>query len=280
MVYRKNKEVSNSNKVDKPVKPNKIKKEKKPKKVENTEKKSISNRINIKNKGLLFMTAGLSVCALVVLFFVLNLMEDANTYVVGNSAVQYYADMKIDIPQGNELHRSSEAEINMTGGGADQTMSSVPIYYEGQDKLVLPHDMSYYDPSHNTRYRLDYFTELEISGGAVIATKNGQDVILNEGFLHDGKDFYLLLEPMTLELEGYSVPIKALSYVELVYQQYVMVFDYDNKYFYTEQARGDIIAVPDTQLYEVSLINDTYVTSDGEPSMLITRPEFLNAILD
>ncbi len=226
------------------------------------------------------MTVSLAICALIGVLFIINLINNVNSYEFEESAVQYYADMKIEISQDSEMIRNAEDKTIMSRTENNKELSSIAIYYENKDKLVLPHNMSYYNPSKNTRQKLDYFTELEIQNGVVIASRDGKKVPLVEGFLHDGEDYYIFLEPTTIELEHYTVDLGPLSFVELVYQQYVMVFDYQNEIFYTESARGNILATPETELYELYLINDTVIDASGEKSMLITKPEFLPRIFD
>lgn len=97
--------------------------------------------------------------------------------------------------------------------------------------------------------------------------------------MFDGKDTYLFLEPMTVSVNGRTLQLPALSYVEAVYGGYVMVFNYETKDCFVELSDGSGTAQPPSGDYEISLLGDSMTMHDGSRSLLATEPSLFDPVV-
>lgn len=230
-----------------------------------------------KEKLILLLPAA---AAVAVILTVILLLDRSVTCTVDGEAMQYYAGGTFPIAAKTELRRDSGGDYTMkTGRGDRQTLNDLPIYYLHRAGVLLPRDMVYFAPRTGERGRAACFSEVLQVGSTTIrlAGESGETAV-EPGFLYDGGDMYLFLEPVTLHLNGYTVELPALSYVEAVYGGSVMVFDYGTKEQMTGSPRGDVTAVAAGGDYTISLLGDSVTLHNGEKSLLFTRPELLEAV--
>lgn len=207
------------------------------------------------------------------------LNRDLMRYTLGASPCQYYAGTVYHLREGAVLRRTSDDEtLLMDDDGNGQEISSLPIYYEGQDMAAMPQNMAYYAPRSGTFGKLSYFTDIQVGKGGVTAARNGKETTLEQGFLYDGEDLYFFLEPMTLSFNGYQISLSAMSYVEARYNSFATVFDYESGEFWIEEPKGEMTAAASAEDYTVSLIGDSVTTHDGTRLLLFTRPELLESV--
>ena len=105
-----------------------------------------------------------------------------------------------------------------------------------------------------------------------------KETAVDRGFLFDGEDFYLFLEPVVVKFNGYSLELPALSYVEARYNGDVMIFNAQDKSFLIESPKSVVTAGIPTGDYEISLLNDSMVLHDGMRVLLFTRADLLESI--
>ena len=232
-------------------------------------------KLSTKEKLILIVPALAVVIAAVLIYLLMNKVTKVT---IAEPACQYYAGTASRISSGASLYEK-DGEVYIEVNGSSQKMNSLPIYYTERTAVLLTADGVYVDPREDRSWRIDRFDELAYFNSTVIVRGDGKDGTVTKGFLFDGKDLYLFTEPVTLKFNGYSFDLPAMSYVEAVYGGDVMVFNSETKEFFTEPARGNVIAEIGTGDYKVSLLNDSMTLFDGSKSLLITRPELLDPIL-
>lgn len=232
--------------------------------------------LSLKEKIILIIPAA---AAIIVVLAAVLLLDHSVTYTLDSAAMQYYANGTFPIAAKTELYQESDDVFYMkTGRKQKQSLNDLPIYYTDRTSAVLPRSMVYFAPRTNVRARVDFFSEILCSGnGTVWLIRDGKDSVLNPGFLYDGKDLYLFLEPVILHMNGYTLELPALSYVEAVYGGTVMVFNYTTKEQLMEPPQGDVTAEIAGGDYTISLLSDSMTLHDGTKSLLFTRPDLLEA---
>lgn len=239
--------------------------------------RSIRFRLSRREKRILLLPAA---AAVIVILAVVLLLDRSVTCTVDSAAMQYYANGTYPIAAETELCRESDGVFRMKAGrGQQQDLNNLPIYYTDRRSLLLPRDMIYLAPRTRVQVRVDFFSEILCSeNGTVRMLRDGESAVLNPGFLYDGTDLYLFLEPVTLRFNGYALELPALSYVEAVYGGTVMVFNYETKEQLLEAPQGDVTAEIPGGDYSISLLGDSMTLHDGTKSLLFTRPDRLEPL--
>lgn len=208
----------------------------------------------------------------------LLLLDEGTTYELKQGGSQYYAGNTAKIQSGSELKRNEDGTAVLVQDHY-ATQTDLPIYIENTRKVVCPMDMLYVTPRDGSYGRLVYFSEVECkANGVVTVSRDGKTWDPGRGFLYDGGDLYLFLEPMVLNFNGYSMEVPALSYIEAVYGGYMMVFNYNTKECFMELSDGTGTAQPPSGDYQISLLGDSMTLYDGSKMLLATRPDLFDPI--
>lgn len=230
-----------------------------------------------REKAVLIVPA---LAAVVVVLAVVLLLDRSVTYTVDSAAAQYYANGTYPVAAETELCQEADGTFYIkTGRKQKQDLNNLPIYYADRRSAVLPRNMIYFAPRTKVQARVDFFSEILCSeNGTVRLLRDGKGSVLNQGFLYDGNDLYLFLEPIVLHFNGYALELPALSYVEAVYGGTVMVFNYETKEQLMESPQGDVTAEIEGGDYTISLMGDSMSLHDGTKSLLFTRPDLLEPV--
>lgn len=211
--------------------------------------------------------------------FILQFAQLAGSYTVEGTAYRYYAGQRVQLADGTRLSRDAEGGTRMVSGELEGEMTSLPIYYEDRQAVVLPYPMIYYAAGSITPVRVECFTELEyLDNGSVTALSGGKEIPLTRGFLFDGEDTYLFLEPVTLSFNGYRMDLGAMSYVIADYQNDVMVYNRTDGTMIMEAPTGAVTAAANTGDYTVSLLDDSMTLYDSTKLLLFTKPDQLDGL--
>ena len=135
--------------------------------------------------------------------------------------------------------------------------------------------MIYYDPRNNVCKKVDRFTEIIYEDNNITAKNDNQTCELNQGFLYDGDNYYVFLEPVVANFNGYKVELSTLSYIEADYHSNVMAFDYVTKSNITEEPETEMVVTTSTEDYTLKPFNDSLENYKNEKSLLFSRPELL-----
>ena len=210
---------------------------------------------------------------------VLLTLDRGTSYKLTSSACQYYGGSSAAIESGATLKRSSDGTTLLKQGELN-TETNLPIYLTDSRTVVFPEDMLYFAPRSDDCLRLAYFSEVECkANGTVVVRHDGDTATANPGFLYDGKDFYLFLEPVILSFNGYTMELPALSYVEAVYGGYIMAFNYETKETFMELSDGTASTQIPSGDYTISLIGDSMTLYDGSKSLLATRADLFDPLI-
>lgn len=218
---------------------------------------------------------------LVLAFLIPNFLDQSGRYTLPEAGWQYYAGSKAKVSTGAYLQQDADGNTHILDSGANTDLTtSLPIYFENLDAIVIPGEMVYYAPRKSICAKTELFSEVRVDGSNVRILSGEKTTAVDRGFLFDGKDFYLFLEPVVLQFNGYSLELPALSYVEARFNADVMVFNYETKTFLMESPKTAVIASISTGDYEVSLLNDSMTLHDGTRTLLFTRADLLESIHD
>ena len=217
--------------------------------------------------------------AIVVALIFMFINKD-NQYTFEGEITQYYAGQQYAVSKDAYLSKSLEGESQITQEGVAKDITSLAFYNEDENKIILPVDMVYYDPRNRIFDRIDAFTEITITDKGIRAVNGKKECYLNRGFLYDGKDYYIFLEDASVEFNGYKLDVTPMSYAEVIFQFQVTVFDYETKEFMMEPASSEVVMTVDSGEYTVDLLSDMYANNEEDKSLLFTRPDLLDSMLE
>lgn len=246
------------------------------KKVERQARQGRRRRLGRKELLILLLPALAAVVSMLVVALVLN---HSASYTLEGPADQFYAGGIFPFPEGGVLKRSRDGSVTMKSGGTTRDVPNLPIYYRQAQSFLLPYDTIYYAPRHRIMGRLSFFSTINRrENGEIWLTRDGESSPLKQGFLYDGEDFYLFLEPVSLTFNGYQFDLPALSWAEVIYGGDVMVYDYERGECFIEPPRTDVTAVAGQGDYTIDLMTDGLTLYDGTSQLIFTRPDLLDEI--
>lgn len=216
----------------------------------------------------------------VVALLVLQFARIAGGYTVEGTAYRYYAGNKAQMADGTHLSLQADGTTWMDGAGVEGSLTSLPIYYEDRQTVVIPSSMVYYESGSSLAQRAECFTELNyLENGAVTAVHGGKETSLSRGFLFDGEDTYIFLEPVTLSFDGYEIDLGIMSYVIADYRNNMMIYNRSDGSMSMEVPDGPATAAAESGNYVLSLYNDSLTLHDGSKVLLFTRPDLLEGLM-
>ena len=221
-----------------------------------------------------------ALAALAAVFVAVFFVRSASRKTLTGPGHQYYAGVENAVSADTSLSRSESGKALAKNSNGERALSNLPIYYDDRQAFVVTEDMEYYDPRTGQYSRVDQFTELyKDKNGGVHANRENVDKLVNKGFLYNGKDMYIFLEPVTLRLNGFSQELPALSYVEATYNGTVVIFNYDTKESVVMNAETEVTASADSEDYQILLLSDSYMDTQGKRWLLFNAPDVLDPLI-
>ena len=101
------------------------------------------------------------------------------------------------------------------------------IYYKLENKVLLPQTDCLQFAAEDKRYRLEYFSTVELVEGGGYRIKDGStSVVVPGGIIYDGKDTYLFLEPVELTVDEETIKLPALSMIHAEFANLIEIYPY------------------------------------------------------
>ncbi len=220
-----------------------------------------------------------TVAAIAVVLIAFFVADHGSSYKLRAAASQYYAGSVAQVPAGMELTMYENGVVTFDTGAGEKMETSLPLYLNEERTIVLTTDMIYYMPRTRGYGKAAALSEINhTENGVIKVKKDGKTVKPEAGFLYDGKDFYLFLEPVIVSFMGYSIELPPLSYAEVIYGGNIMLFNYDTKEFTIEALSGTATAATRFGDYTISLVGDSMTNIQDEMMLLMTKPENLEIL--
>lgn len=168
--------------------------------------------------------------------------------------------------------------MRMKNGSTDVNVMGVPIYFDEGNAMMLTGVMSYTDYSLPALKKVNYFGMIKKDGEICSISIDGKkrSKSVKGGFLFDGADTYVFLEPVELTYGSSSKTLEAMSFVTVKYRQYVTGYSAgEGTVFYEpwEEPGAAVQAV--SGQFGLDLSSDLGILPSGQSQMLIPNPEVL-----
>ncbi len=238
--------------------------------------KKVSKWKITKKERILWILPALAIVVLA--FLAVEISHYFSDYTLEQDAYQYYGGGEFRYPEGTVFHHRDGA-TSVTLGETTAKMASLPLYME-DESVFLPADMLYWNVGDTLQTRLEYYTLLSLDKyEQAVFSRGEKELTKTGGFLFDGKDLYVFLEPVTLKFNSYEIKLPAFSNVEVSTTSDLMLYDAQWGEFFTETPRTEVIVTSDTESYSISLINDTAQQTNGVLQLLTSEPSKLDCLM-
>ena len=192
-------------------------------------------------------------------------VEGLSAYKPKSEVHQYFGGAELSY-SADAVFRDEKDGIKVTDVNGKSIIVDTPLLYKGETKLTLPCNMLLMVPSENLGVkRINYFTTVTESSGRVTFTADNKQAQSYGGFLYDGNDLYIFLEPTVLKIgSAMKIELPALSYVRAHYGQNI---EYHNSETDEDKVIGinEIDVEADLQSgFTLSLCKDVIYADSGE----------------
>lgn len=216
------------------------------------------------------VTAALSAAVISAAVYIINkdsltLKEPVRVSMMGENQ-DFFGDSTLRLDKVTE-------KIDLENGPRRVALQGVPVYSREEEALTLSTRMIYTNFSNGVLRRVNYFARVEKDGGVMKICTDGRHIReVGGGYLHDGKNVYLFLEPVTVAWGEKSLSLAPLSYMA--------VFDGQGFYYYSyEDENGAYVSLEDESVtaggngYMLDLTKDMAELDSGKHLLLPPEPE-------
>ena len=154
-------------------------------------------------------------------------------------------------------------------------LGGVPVYSAGDREAVLSSSMIYTNYDTEMIGRVNHFARVSWADSiSRIHIGGKKDREYNGGYLYDGRDIYLFLEPMTLRWGEETLSLSPLSYASVVNKQGFYYYDpASGQSGYISSGEQGVRATDEKGIYDLNLSQDMADLKDGKSLLLPPEPE-------
>ncbi|MDO4268933.1 MAG: hypothetical protein Q4C73_10715 [Eubacteriales bacterium] len=165
--------------------------------------------------------------------------------------------------------------VSLENDGRSLILQGVPVYCLDKKAVVLSQQMIYTNYETSTMKRVNYFARVEDHGQTMTISPDGRkEREIHGGYLYDGKNIYLFLEPVTVSWGSKSLSLDAMSYVAVFDKQGFYYYSCENEQAeYVESGDEIVSAQADTGAYSLNLSKDIVDIKGGSSLLLPPDPE-------
>ncbi|TCL60927.1 hypothetical protein EDD76_10124 [Kineothrix alysoides] len=214
--------------------------------------------------GMLIQIGIAGILLILLVLLVVWYGDGLSSYKPDEATFQYVAGIKVEYSE-DATYRNKEGMVSIREGSEENVVDSIPILYPGTRKMTLPKNMLIMTPAQGQSVkRVNYFTTLKEQDGVVTLENDKKKAKVFGGFLYDGENTYVFLEKMVLSIGKQEVQMEPLSYVRVIYRQFVEYYNSaDESYEWIGIESTDIKAESETG-YVIDLGKDIIDMGDGE----------------
>ncbi len=231
--------------------------------------KSKGRKVNLIRK-LLILTP------IVIVLLVFIFYRAADAFRASDELYTYIGETKTTYSAGTKFQHTEKGTFLKKANG--ESISSRPLYYENKSKLVIPMPYAWITMSAGgaSMCRLETFSTVEVNqDGAVKLKDENQSRDEASGFLFDGENTYIFLEPVTLDWEDGSSEITTMSYVTVQYGGNMNLYVYGKESANLIPIGGKSVKATFKNGGSINLGTNKLWLPNGTWMLLFTEPELL-----
>lgn len=174
------------------------------------------------------------------------------------------------------LHRGDHTYLK--GSEGEQDMEDFPLVLEESGSLRLQKSMIWTQTREDKIRRLDYFSGISFGEEGTVLSGRQSRVEGADGFLYDGEDTYVFLEPVELVWNrDQRMELEPLTVVQVGYRQYVHIYGPGMEPVFEDLTEEEVSACFGGG-NRVNLATDLYYMPNGTWRLLLMSMEVLEAV--
>lgn len=231
-----------------------------------------------KVKGLL-LSLVVFIVALVAIGVSTWVTMEAKSVQPGAPLYQYFLGIRFDYGAEATLDIQDNGKVTINHDYGEASTDSSPVYYQEEDRFILAYAMNFVSPFYATEEYAPIFAEFYSENGRVYYENNMVNKEITRGFLFDGSNTYVFLEPMYFKWGGRTQEVSAFSFATVSSKGTVILYDYDTEELTTfSTGTYEVTAENLYKTYSVSLSYDSVKMDDGTQRLLFSAPAYLEEI--
>lgn len=216
---------------------------------------------------------------LIAIVLIICNLHQTKIFTIKENAYQYYFGEKFNYPANSKLRISDDKETILTMNNQDSYLDSTPIFYTEKDGILLPKTMEYININKNRLQSVSFFSEVLKNGNNLSLYKSSRKINIDGGFLFDGSNIYIFLEPFTAKIGSREIDIEPFSFAEVLYNQSVSIYLKDkDEYLMMDYNYSDFL-VKAKSGYSINLNTDVLIRLDGSEELLFSNPDLLKPVI-
>ncbi len=238
----------------------------------NSQRKNSKKSRAVKPAEYVIMIAA-AVAVIVVAVVVARMFRDESTsFSTDASLYQYYGFEKQEYTGESRIAVDEDGILTLTNGETQTQLDGTPLYYSNQSRMILLCDMVYMPTSGAPAY-VYLLGEAFMRNESAYIVNSGGEIAVDGGFLYNGKDLYVFLEPVTLTIGDETVELSALSYAFVQYNRDAQYFDRESATdFSATTGEGMNVTAEFADGRKIDLNTDTLYDAEGNWQLLINTP--------
>lgn len=219
-----------------------------------------------------------AVLIIVIAIFLYIILTQKGKFETNEKMYQYFADQKYEYTGKTEFSKVND-EIHLKNQQYDFVLDSKPVYFENQNKILLPTSMACVLPNTYVVKRINYLSEISrVSSSDFSVKKDKLSKTISDCFLFDGKNLYIFLTKAKITYNDKVINLEPFSYIIVNYNQSIQIFDYTAQKSSSEKTGQCTVMAEMESGYKVNLSTDTLYRFDGQEQLLFSQPELLDEL--
>lgn len=198
---------------------------------------------------------------------------------VDESVYQYIATEKVVYGSGTSFKYDDQRVLAQNAQVYGESVNIPILFEEDTARLITTCNMSYMNPSTSTALeRVNYFTELSCPSELTTFKKDDKHTQRKFGFLYNGGDLYIFLEPVTLTVGGTTRQLGAMSYVICTYRKTVEYYNSIDGSCTSIGTSENIVSVTAASGYTLDAGRDVLTLENGNQMLLYNDVDALDVM--
>lgn len=172
-------------------------------------------------------------------------------------------------------YRDSDEEVLLQSGSRTLLLSGAPVYCMESGDVVLSRKMIYSNYDTGLIRRVNHFARVSVSDGvSSIRTGGKKEHQLNGGYLFDGRNTYLFLEPVTVSWGTETLKLSPLSCISVFNQKGFYYYSQEDKAAaYISSGEAIVRAAAEGNTYSLNMSSDIADLDSGKSFLLSPSPD-------
>jgi hypothetical protein len=234
-----------------------------------------ARRRRLRNRLIIATAAVLAAVTAILLSTFLRVMQ---TYDFKGESLHYDVGTRFAHSAATKINRA-DGRVTLEDGSDIFPLDSIPVFFKGEHKLIIPENMSIIVPEESRSGKLEFFTTVEerADGGYLMTPiSGGRRAETDGGFLFDGRDLYIFLEEVEIswgDSADEKITLAPMSYMVVLYNLRIEIYPRDaSEGILLDTGMARVMAY--FRGYSVDLSKDILYRK-GQEMLLFTNPSVL-----